>query len=97
MLASWLLVFSLIGYPLIGLIASNMGLDAETSSIPYRAVVVALAMTVIVLSLFKPLQFKPMFWLMAFWAAYSIRLGWDAITGVPGVGMAALFVVISRK
>lgn len=93
----WLLVLSVIGYPIAGLVASLLDLASLTAAMPLRLVVLVLS-----LSLLKPLRQpgKPRAQmptpLILFGLFYLVRLCWDGfVAGVPGAIEALVFFVFT--
>lgn len=91
--ASWVFVLSMIGYSVVGLIASIAGLDATWTSIPFRLLVIALALALalVPLSVLRPVPWSSYVWLFAFWGLYLIRLGWDLYREVDGADYALIY------
>lgn len=79
------------GYPLVGLVASVAGLSGTWTSIPFRILVIALALFFVVLALFRPVPWRSFFWLFLFWAIYLARLAWDMAVEVDGAADALVY------
>lgn len=91
----WLLVLSVIGYPIAGIAASILDIASLTAAIPLRLVVLMLS-----LSLLKPLRQSGKLRtqvptpLILFGLFYLVRLCWDGlVAGVPGAIEALVFYV----
>ena len=92
----WLLVVTLIGYPIAGLLSSAFDWNSTTTSIPFRAGVLLLSAWVIFRASATPRNNKSLRWLLWFWLLYLIRLIWDwAAIGVPGSLETFVYFVIT--
>ena len=95
-LARWLFVLTLIGYPIAGLIATLMNWDSTLTSIPFRASVVMLALALWWLSPVLARWWRHHRWLMVFLLLYLVRLSWDwVIADVPGAAAASVFFLLT--
>lgn len=91
---SWLVVFCVIGYPLIGIFGSLLNLDSSVLSIPFRIFVVALSIAVFFLTRSSRGWLRSQLWLLAFLAMYLIRLISDwLLVGIPGAVDALVFFI----
>ncbi len=72
--ALMLLIFVSFGYPITALIVTFLGLDTQALSIPYRLMVMAISVLVIMSGLFSRFQGKLDFWLVIFLTLYFVRL-----------------------
>ena len=91
-LGSWLLIFSVVGYPPVGLAASVLNLPRELTSVPFRGFVLLLALMLI----FRLRHREPsrgIGLLLVFWFAYLLRLLWDWNDGLPKMEEAVVFFV----
>lgn len=88
----WILALSVVGYPLVGMIGVIFGLDATLSSMPFRLLVITLSLGVIYRATLQRTRFDPDNLIVAFFAIYLFRLGWDVVIGgVDGATMAIVF------
>jgi O-antigen ligase len=88
--AAWLLSLSVVGYSVIGVIASVTPLEL---AIPFRLIVVGLAVWLVAASVARPVPWRSFLWLFLFWAIYLSRLVWDFMAGVSGADEALMFFV----
>lgn len=95
--AAWIIALSLLAYPLLGTLVAFTALPSLVASVPVRALVLLLALSLI-------LRTRSAVWistgaslLFAFWAIYLIRLLWDWwIVGIPVASEFMLnFIVFS--
>jgi hypothetical protein len=88
-----LLALALFGYPLVGNLVSLLGVDSRALSVPFRLLVAMLAVAVIFSSVVVRLNGLRLL-LLAFWAAYSLRLLYDTfVAGLEGAAYALQFFV----
>ena len=95
--ASWIFVLSLVGYPLLGLIATVMNWESSIVSIPFRAIMLVASLVVILQAAARSPWWRGNRWLLLFWFAYLVRLLWDLlVVGVPGAAEAlGVFLTIT--
>lgn len=69
------------GYPLISAIPQLAGIDSRAVSVPYRAIVLALALLVFYLSVATGRLYRGAAWLpvICFWTLYVIRIAVDSV------------------
>jgi hypothetical protein len=96
---SWLLglniALALAGYPLAGVMSAMLDLQSTATSYPYRAVSTALILLMATMVAFRgTFTVDPL--LMLFFAAYGLRLFYDAnYGGIPDAAFSGLFYVIT--
>lgn len=93
--SSILLLLSILGYPVIGVVTSYYFIESSDVAIAFRALVVLCAAFGILLGLIRlpirTLSFLPPV-ILLFYLLYSMRLVADALTGqFPGIGIDALY------
>ena len=95
--ASWLFVLSLTGYPFVGLVATLMNWESTIASVPFRALMLAASLVIILQAASCSRWWRNNRWLLLFWFIYLVRLLWDLlIPGVPGAAEAlGVFVAIT--
>ena len=92
--APWLLVMTLIGYPLFGLIASAMNWESTVVSLPFRVVVIVVSIMMILRLGRRPQAWDFGVWLIPFWFFYLLRLLFDAgVVGLQGALEALVFFI----
>ena len=90
-IASWVLVLSVAGYPIVGIVASLAGLDSLLTSIPFRLAIALLGLLLVALSVTQPIPFMRLSWLLLFWMIYLFRLAWDISHDVRGADDALIY------
>lgn len=91
LLLAWTFALTVIGYPLAGIAAAVLDLPSTAMSYPFRALVCAVALTLL-LSEFRARSSGTLHpWLALFWALYVARLLWDMSAGPPDADAALLF------
>ena len=94
-LAALLLALCVVGYPVAGLIAATMDWPSRWASVPFRAVVALLALTVAVL-MWRSQPLNRWSWLLGVWLAlYSIRLSSNVLEGHPAAMHEILFFCLA--
>lgn len=92
----WLLVLTLIGYPIAGLLSSAFDWNSTVTSIPFRAGIFLLTLWIIFRAHPTRQKNRPLRWLLWFWLIYLIRLIWDwAVIGVPGSLETLVYFVVT--
>jgi hypothetical protein len=91
-----ILTLILIGYPLVGVLTSYLGVESRTLSEPYRILVFGLSIFLIGSGVFSPLRGKIDLWLLAFLFLYLGRLCYDLkYNNIPGNRYALQFYLIA--
>lgn len=91
LLPSLVLALAMFGYPLIGNVVSLLGIDSRTLSLPFRGLVMALSLFLLLRSGSLRLTGGRML-LLLIWLGYGLRLVYDlAITGIEGADYALQF------
>lgn len=95
--ASWLFVLSLVGYPLLGLIATLANWESTVVSIPFRAFMLLASLGIVAQAASRSPWWRHSRWLLLFWLLYVMRLLWDLlVVGLPGAAEAlSVFVTIT--
>jgi hypothetical protein len=92
LLAAVLLALCAVGYPAAGLLAAAMDWPSRWTSIPFRAGVAMLSVTLLALS---PLRRRPLpywAWVLVGWLAlYALRLSHNTLEAYPGAAHELLF------
>ena len=89
-------VLILLGYTFVGMAVSFLGLESTVVTIPYRVLVLALALLVILLRVRRPLLGRIDALLLTFFVIYTIRLFWDwQFYDIPGASNALLFFAMT--
>ena len=93
---TWLLVLTMLGYPLIALIPSIMDKASTFASIPYRFIMIALALFIFLIQLIKGASaWRLNALLKMFIAIYFFRLVWDLVyMDIPNASHALLFFIV---
>jgi O-antigen ligase len=87
-----LLMLSIVGYPLAGLIASIGDVESGVTSLPFRVLVVILAIVSAALAQWQFAAITRLRWLLGFFLVYAARLMWDIqVEHIPKAGDAAMF------
>jgi O-antigen ligase len=89
--AAVLLTLSLVGYPAIAPISVLLGVPNQLVSIPFRAVVLALALNIIIRDLLSEFRLRlTPFWIMwsVFWTLYTVRMVLDSVLAPEAMRMS---------
>jgi hypothetical protein len=90
-----ILVLTMVGYPLVGILVSYLDVDSRTLTVPYRALVSGMAVAILGSGFLCPLFGKMDPWLLAFIGIYLLRLLYDAGSDIPGASDALLFFLVA--
>lgn len=95
--ASWLFVLSMVGYPLLGLVATLANWESTVVSIPFRAFMLLASLGIVAQAASRSQWWRHSRWLLLFWLLYLMRLLWDLlVVGVPGAAEAlGVFVAVT--
>lgn len=74
---SSLFALTLVGYPLVALLASALNLSRDATSVPFRVFVILLSIWTIAHFAASRYRYRLDFALLAFWSLYAFRLFWD--------------------
>lgn len=95
-LALLITVLVIIGYPLVGMVASLVNAESNLLTYSYRAFVLALSVIAILSVFFRPIPGRIDGWLMFFLLAYAVRLSYDAyVSENPEAQDALLFFTVA--
>ncbi len=91
-LALLLRVMILTGYPLVGILVAYFGLQSSTLTVPFRIVVLALSVLVILTALQKRHRERIPALLVVFFLIYTLRLCYDLVfVNAAGAGTALVY------
>ena len=89
---SVLVVATVIGYPLVGIISAAIGLPSVALSYPFRIVVALIALVQVGMATRLPDKVGVDGPVLIFWFLYLVRFGWDImIANVPGADAAFFY------
>jgi hypothetical protein len=74
-----LFVLAFVGYPLVGLTVSILGVETTIFTLPYRLAILVLSCALLFSRLLTPFQKVPDFWLITFMLMYLARLLFDML------------------